>query len=475
MDNFLPRTLRRRLEELERKVGTKQFFPYSAQLLYWLSEDPQFGPLAAAAAAEYKELLFVFNRRLQANLQEGAWLLERLEQRFPETRSEGGWVSGQGLPLMTYLHSLHRARDIVEGRDLMSQAQPLEAPTFAEDRTPAGALARALWTSITKPIEATGDLLQNPEVERLFLDIDYLVSKQHALIIEMHVRVPALPGNSLSVLERYRRALVIQPERYASLDERSAAFFRISPQLTSEAAAVQRDAQAEVEPQEGMHRRVLQLWEALFHDLADRLERQPVLRTAPLLEAPRVLLLTANTPEEPLWVEQEVKAIKEALWGSAHRDGVLLLHHPAAAGQEFMPQLERERPQALHFSGHGEEAGLYFVDEQGEAELQGRSLIVETLRLARGLRLAVFMACDSAGLAQEATRHLDAAIGMAEKVPDSDAPIFSAALYQALSNGRHLQDAFDMACLAVCLGGGADDIPVLCTREGVDAADFRLR
>lgn len=179
-------------------------------------------------------------------------------------------------------------------------------------------------------------------------------------------------------------------------------------------------------------------------------------------------MLTANTPDAPLWVEREVKAIKEALWGSAHRNALALQVHPAAAGREFLPQLDRNRPQLLHFSGHGDLDGLCFVGETGDMEVQANTLVVEALRLSPGLRLAVFVSCHSETLARAAIQHVDAAIGMKREVADADAPIFSAALYQALSQGRHLQDAFDMAIWALNTDGGDADIPVLVTRQGVD-------
>ncbi|AFD27397.1 CHAT domain-containing protein [Deinococcus gobiensis] len=470
---MLPPILQRRLDELTSRVGNGNFLAYSLQSFYWLLDDPELSPLVKLALEDHKKLNQNFTRSLESHYQEAVWLFNRLDASIEfKDIDRNNCMIQPNVPSPTYQTSRQRGLDIIAGQDLMSGAMPLTAPKIGEDRTKVGSLLTILEKAIIDHINDNPESIDDPDVVDLFLDLAYLTDKQNSLITQAQIRISGLAGNIIETLSRQHAALVGNPQRHASLNERARIMFQIPPHLNAEMSRVRDEVLNGEAPDEDFHRKVLSLWRTLFYDLADRLERKTTSTATTLLEVPHLLLLTANTAEAPLWVDREVKAVQTALWGSTDREALTLQVHPAATGRDFMPQLERYRPHLLHFSGHGDNESLCFINESGDIDAQDNALVVKALRLSQNLRVAVFMSCHSSGLAQAAVEHIDAAIGMNEEVDDADAPIFSAALYQAISQGRHLKDAFDLALLALEVEDGDTHIPNLFTREGIDPKEI---
>jgi hypothetical protein len=72
-----------------------------------------------------------------------------------------------------------------------------------------------------------------------------------------------------------------------------------------------------------------------------------------------VLFLTSNPdPAYPLRVDAEMRRVQEAIRGSKFRDQVQIEYRPAADVDSILDGLNDLKPQILHFSGHGDRAGL---------------------------------------------------------------------------------------------------------------------
>jgi len=72
-----------------------------------------------------------------------------------------------------------------------------------------------------------------------------------------------------------------------------------------------------------------------------------------------VLYLLANPDaDNSLRVDAEVRRVQEAIRGSKFRQNVSVLYRPAADVQSLLDGLNDHRPQVVHFSGHGDEAGI---------------------------------------------------------------------------------------------------------------------
>ncbi len=369
---------------------------------------------------------------------------------------------------MAYYSSLQRARDLASKQDLLATAQAIEAPKFEEDRTESGQLISILWQIVSQAISSDNDVVKDKSIEKLYLDIDYLSSRQHVLVVEAQILLPAHPGGALQELLRLREALIAEPRQYLSLLERGAAMFQMPPHRVALLVGIRNEATGKNPPNALLHQQIYSLWLNIFNEIADRLSRPRNLRHAPALQSTRLLVMSANSATAPLWIEKEAQAIRDGLYDAPDREAVLPFYCSAATPQQLMPQLDQHRPHIWHFSGHGSEDSLGFVDEYGTEAFVEADVLLKVVQLAKHLRLVVLLACDSNELAKQLTEHVDAAIGMDGELSDADAPVFSKTLYRALAQNLPLQDAFDRAVLAVQMDGGEYKIPQINVRSGID-------
>lgn len=184
-----------------------------------------------------------------------------------------------------------------------------------------------------------------------------------------------------------------------------------------------------------------------------------------LSSAPRakILLCTANAmhPDGRLRLEEELRAIEDALQRSRLRDSYELRMCPAVTFTKVLHELDDHEPAIVHFSGHGdpsgrlvllgEREGAHHVDPEHLAELLGELRTRPTL--------VTFATCYSQELARAAARHADFAIGFDGPLDDESAPLFSATLYERLAARAEpdVPRAFRLARLA-CLAAGHESV-----------------
>lgn len=202
----------------------------------------------------------------------------------------------------------------------------------------------------------------------------------------------------------------------------------------------------------------------------------------------RVLYLTAN-PEasvtaaelpdgtvktEGTWlrVDQEVRQVRQALRGSRYRDLVELDHQPAATFADIINGLNDVRPHIVHFSGHGDSAGILLENEDGSEAGEGVTFDI----LARVLgatdsppALLVLNACESLDAADGLLNTVPIVVGMSDAIPDSSAITFANHFYAAIASAQSVGAALDQAQVAMeqaSLGDAA--LPVARHRDNVD-------
>jgi len=152
----------------------------------------------------------------------------------------------------------------------------------------------------------------------------------------------------------------------------------------------------------------------------------------------------------------------------------------AATLHDLFDALLRDRPQIIHFAGHGSENALGFVTDEGDkTDVVPGGTLVDTLRSASDRidppRLVVLNACKSSAQAKALVSCVDFAIGMPYNVKDSRAIAFTRRFYDGLASGRTLQNAFDQAHAYLSKWGerSAENLE-LHSRPGCDAAAFRF-
>lgn len=152
----------------------------------------------------------------------------------------------------------------------------------------------------------------------------------------------------------------------------------------------------------------------------------------------------------------------------------------AATYHDLFEVLMHDRPQIVHFSGHGKEDALGFVSSRGDrTDIVPAEALEEAMRSASDPinppRLVILNACKSEKQAKACTNTVDFAIGMKPNIKDSRAVAFTRRFYDALAAGRTLRNAFDQAKAYVTKWGPVSrDAPQLFCRPGCDPEGARF-
>ena len=200
---------------------------------------------------------------------------------------------------------------------------------------------------------------------------------------------------------------------------------------------------------------------ALYQDLVLHLEQKQISRTIltgveDQMPKITILFLAANPIDTPvLKLDEEVRAIDQALRLSRYRDYFLLEQHWALRLEDLQEILLRCRPVIVHFSGHGTDTNrLMLKDNTG----RGYALLPGTLDdlfslLRENIRCVVLNACYSKRQAEAIACHVDCVVGMSRSIHDLAAMRFSSAFYQALGYGKDIKTAFKLGRLNIEAAG----------------------
>jgi hypothetical protein len=188
----------------------------------------------------------------------------------------------------------------------------------------------------------------------------------------------------------------------------------------------------------------------------------------------KILFLAAN-PEDTseLRLGEEVRTIDERLRTADYRDDFELVQHWAVRATDLSEALLRHRPQVLHFSGHGSEAGaLILEDEAGLSAEVTPSALARLFRTAgRNLKCVVLNACYSATQAEPISRHVDCVVGTSLAIGDKAAIRFAGGFYRALAYGESFQTSFELGCNEIELAAlDEETTPRLLHRDEFDPA-----
>jgi hypothetical protein len=178
--------------------------------------------------------------------------------------------------------------------------------------------------------------------------------------------------------------------------------------------------------------------------------------TRPRERVQTVLFLAANPRNlEKLRPDEELRLIERELWLSPDRDEFRLASQVAVQLPDINRALYRYKPQIVHFSGHGDETGRIYVEDE-----LGYSRPVEPVGLAKlfkahseTIRCVLVNACHSQRLAMAVVRDtsetasdgIEHAIGMRYPIGDTAAVRFSLGFYQAIFGGATVPQAFKTA------------------------------
>lgn len=174
----------------------------------------------------------------------------------------------------------------------------------------------------------------------------------------------------------------------------------------------------------------------------------------------KVLLLSASPIDEVrLRLDVECRDLQEKL--ALVRDPKQqILVKPAFAVRvdQIQDAILNERPDILHFSGHGGKDGLFFEDSQGRSIYVSSEAFSELVELNSAfIRCVVLNSCYSHDLATSIRPHVDCVIGCSGEVFDKSSIAFSRAFYRALANGRSYGDSYRLAVNDIRISGTSEE------------------
>jgi formylglycine-generating enzyme required for sulfatase activity len=192
----------------------------------------------------------------------------------------------------------------------------------------------------------------------------------------------------------------------------------------------------------------------------------------------KILFFAANIRTgEQLALDEEYRAIEQAIRTARHRDAFQLIPKLAARRSDLQDALLEHSPDVVHFACHGSSQAeiLLLSDGPGSEPVPAAALASLFGVLRDNLALVVFNACFASEQASAIRQCAGLAIGMRARIEDRAAIAFASALYGALAYGRSVRDAFDLGVAAVeAVDARQKRLPRLFAGTGLDARTVHL-
>jgi hypothetical protein len=162
-----------------------------------------------------------------------------------------------------------------------------------------------------------------------------------------------------------------------------------------------------------------------------------------------ILVLTANpTDTGRLRLDKEVREIEEGLKRSNKRSKFKIVAKFAVRTRDILQAVLENKPQIIHFSGHGETKGLLVEDESGKhtyLNINGLAQLFAAVTTQNPIECVLLNACYSREQAEAISKHIKYVTGMENSVGDNEAISFAVAFYDTLGAGAGYEYAFKIA------------------------------
>lgn len=187
----------------------------------------------------------------------------------------------------------------------------------------------------------------------------------------------------------------------------------------------------------------------------------------------KVLFLAADPfrTGASLRLDEEVRAIEQAIRKGTARDTLELVSHFATRTSDLQDALMRHEPQIVHFAGHGNAPGvIYLGDEQGRPHAVGKQALRGLFGVLTGsVRVVVLNGCETLDIVEALSEVVDYTIGMNRPISDRSAIVFAQAFYSALAMGRAVLTAFELGVSQLEIEGSHEaGTPMRRIRRGVN-------
>lgn len=178
-----------------------------------------------------------------------------------------------------------------------------------------------------------------------------------------------------------------------------------------------------------------------------------------------ILLVMANpVTTGPLQLAAEARDLQEKLRLAKKREMFRVETCLASRPGDLTQAIHDCRPRIIHFSGHGDEGGgLYFEDDAGGAKLVEPDALGSLFRIiGPQVDCVVLNACFSERQGTEIAKYVESVVGMSRGIRDDAARTFTVGFYKALGAGRSIHEAFEFGKAEIALEArGGHDVPTL--------------
>lgn len=167
------------------------------------------------------------------------------------------------------------------------------------------------------------------------------------------------------------------------------------------------------------------------------------------------ILLLAALPQN-LRLDREIRQIEEAIKRAVRRDSFEIKIRTAVRPQDIRRALAEEKPQIVHFCGHGMQDGSLLLEDDGgnDKPVLPRGLATLFKLHSDYVKCVLLNACYSALPAEAISKHINYVIGMEQPIQDTAAIVFAQGFYDGLGydnvdNKDVIQRAFDEGIVAI--------------------------
>ncbi|MEE9352617.1 MAG: CHAT domain-containing protein [Thiotrichaceae bacterium] len=182
-----------------------------------------------------------------------------------------------------------------------------------------------------------------------------------------------------------------------------------------------------------------------------------------------ILFLAANPSKTArLKLDVELREIQNGLERSQQREHIQLFSKPAARPRDVQRAIGDNKPDIIHFSGHGEgEQGLCFEGSQETPKLVSTQALASLFELYQETTQCVLLnACYSEVQAKAIATHIPYVIGMNKAIGDEAAIVFAVGFYDAIGRGDTIEVAFKSGRTALLMEDISEHLtPVLLANE----------
>lgn len=190
---------------------------------------------------------------------------------------------------------------------------------------------------------------------------------------------------------------------------------------------------------------------------------------------PKKILILAAIPHG-LRLDKEIREVEECIRRAVRRDMFDVDVRTAVRPQDIRRAIAEEKPQIVHFCGHGlEDGSLLLEDDEGQSKAVPSEGLRSLFELhADYVNCVLLNACHSVKSAEAISKCVNYAIGMNQQIQDKSAIQFAQGFYDGLGYATsEIQDVFQRAfhegLVAIKLENLSQaEIPVIKTRINID-------